>query len=127
MLASIAPTIDTVDSPPLAPSDLPVDRAHLYRMTLGDRTLEREVLSLFDRQIELLIARMDPSVPARVAGLAHTLNGSAVGIGAWRVAGAAEALERAVREGSALEPRLADLRHAAREVQASIGLLLHQG
>ena len=33
--------------------------------------------------------------PAGIVTLAHTLNGSARGIGAWRVARAAEALERA--------------------------------
>ena len=35
-----------------------IDRQHLSRMTFGDRSLEHEVLQLFDRQAELLIGRM---------------------------------------------------------------------
>ena len=59
-------------------------------MTLGDRKLEKEVLELFDRQAEQLLARMHAAEPAGLARLAHTLVGSARGIGAWRVAAAAE-------------------------------------
>ena len=84
-----------VESSPEAMSESAVlDRAHLVRMTFGDRSLEREVLQLFDRQAELLMDRMRASQPAAVATLAHTLKGSAAGIGAGRVAQAAEAVER---------------------------------
>ena len=55
---------------------------HLARMTFDDRSLEREVLQLFERQAELLMERMRESEPAAIATLAHTLKGSAVGIGA---------------------------------------------
>ena len=51
------------------------------------------MLQLFDRQSTLLIARMRSAAPDGVAMLAHTMKGSARGIGAWRVARAAEALE----------------------------------
>ncbi len=71
--------------------DAAIDRSHLSRMTFGDRSLEREVLQLFDRQAELLMERMRTSEPAAIATLAHTLKGSAVGIGAGRVARAAAA------------------------------------
>ncbi len=81
-------------SPEAMPESAVLDRAHLVRMTFGDRSLEREVLQLFDRQSELLMNRMRASQPAAVATLAHTLKGSAAGIGAGRVAHAAEALER---------------------------------
>jgi HPt (histidine-containing phosphotransfer) domain-containing protein len=74
-----------------------LDRDHLARMTFGDRSLEREVLELFDRQSELLLERMRASEPAAIATLAHTLKGSAVGIGATRVAGAAAEVEAAAR------------------------------
>ena len=83
------------DAPSLAPDDRPIDLVHLARMTLGDRSLEREVLQLFDRQSTLLIARMRAASPEGIALLAHTLKGSARGIGAWRVARAAEAVEAA--------------------------------
>jgi hypothetical protein len=43
-------TIDSKDAPSLAPDDRPIDLVHLARATLGDRSLEREVLQLFDRQ-----------------------------------------------------------------------------
>lgn len=72
-----------------------IDLVHLARMTLGDRSLEREVLQLFDRQAELLVARLATAEAGAVGTLAHTLKGSARGIGAWRVARAAEALEQA--------------------------------
>ena len=83
-----------------APTDAPlpasveaIDLEHLSRMTLGERGLEAEVLTLFDRQAAVLLARMRDSAPAAVAAFAHTLKGSARGIGAWRVAEAADAVE----------------------------------
>jgi len=75
-----------------------IDRSHLSRMTFGDQSLEREVLQLFDRQAELLMERMSASEPAAIATLAHTLKGSASGIGAGRVARAAEATELAASQ-----------------------------
>src|SRR5882672_9372797 len=48
-----------------------IDRGHLARMTFGDRSLEREVLALFDRQAAMLIERMRGGEPATVASLAH--------------------------------------------------------
>jgi HPt (histidine-containing phosphotransfer) domain-containing protein len=72
-----------------------IDTAHLSRMTLGERSLEREVLALFDRQAEILLPRIRHGAPAVVAVSAHTLKGSALGIGAFRVARAAEAVELA--------------------------------
>ena len=72
-----------------------IDGAHLARMTFGDRGLEREVLQLFDRQAVLLIERMRASEPSAVGALGHTLKGSALNIGAHRVAQACEAVEAA--------------------------------
>jgi hypothetical protein len=64
-------------------------------MTLGERSLEREVLALFDRQAELLLPRIRCGSAPVAAASAHTLKGSALGIGAFAVARAAEAVERA--------------------------------
>ena len=58
-------TIDSKDAPSLAPDDRPIDLVHLARTTLGDRSLEREVLQLFDRQSTLLIARMRTAASGR--------------------------------------------------------------
>jgi HPt (histidine-containing phosphotransfer) domain-containing protein len=82
-----------------------IDCHHLARATLGDASLEREVLQLFNRQSELLLARMNDAPEAAIATLAHTLKGSARGIGAWQVAEAAEAVETAA--GSHDQKRLA--------------------
>ena len=84
-----------VVSPPLVPDHQTIDFEHLFRMTLGDQALQREVLQLFDRQAEMLLARMEHSDSSTAAGLAHILKGSARGIGAWQVAAAAEAVESA--------------------------------
>jgi hypothetical protein len=92
--------VETVSAPPLAPVDQPIDVTHLARMTLGDASLEREVLQLYDRQAEMLLARMQQAAPAAAAAYAHTLKGSSRGIGAWKVARAAEAVERAAVNGT---------------------------
>ncbi|MBI4274515.1 MAG: Hpt domain-containing protein [Rhizobiales bacterium] len=84
---------EPISAPPLTPIERPIDLDHLSRMTLGDRSLEREVLGLFDRQAEMLSVRMHAAEPAMIAACAHTLKGSARGIGAWRVARSAEMVE----------------------------------
>ena len=124
MLMENPTNIDSAEAPSLAPDDRPIDLVHLARTTLGDRNLEREVLQLFDRQSSLLIARMRTAAPNGVATLAHTLNGSARGIGAWRVARAAEALERAgAREGD-IGSALDRLNAASEEARGVIADLL---
>jgi HPt (histidine-containing phosphotransfer) domain-containing protein len=97
----MARAMKTVDEAVPVPdaADVTIDHEHLARMTFGDRRLARELLELFDRQAALLIDRMAGSDPAAVAALAHTLKGSALGIGAGGVARAAEALERAMTPG----------------------------
>ena len=116
--------IDSADAPSLAPDDRPIDLVHLARTTLGDRSLEREVLQLFDRQSTILIARMRAAAPGGLAMLAHTLKGSARGIGAWRVARAAEALELAgAREGE-VDGALDRLALASEEARTVIADLL---
>jgi HPt (histidine-containing phosphotransfer) domain-containing protein len=74
-----------------------LDREHLARMTLGEASLEREVLALFERQTELLLPRIRGATPPQAATLAHTLKGSALGIGAFAVARAAAGVEQASR------------------------------
>ena len=71
-----------------------IDLKHLSRMTLGEQGLQREVLALFDRQAETLMPRIQRGEPAIVAASAHTLKGSAAGIGAFKVARAAETVEQ---------------------------------
>lgn len=108
-------------APSLAPDDRPIDLVHLARMTLGERSLEREVLQLFDRQSTLLLARMRSAAPAGILTLAHTLKGSARGIGAWRVASAAEAVElAAVGPAGEYKTALGTIKAAVDEAKAAI-------
>ncbi|HEX2215676.1 MAG TPA: Hpt domain-containing protein [Xanthobacteraceae bacterium] len=106
----------------------PINLRHLTRMTLGDRGLEREVLQLFLRQSAMLLARLDSGDHASASVVAHTLKGSAKGIGAWRVAAAAEAVEvAAAREPDGLSASIAALTAAAAEARCRIDELLQAG
>jgi len=116
-----------------------IDETHLARMTLGDRRLEREVLELFVRQTTIMLGRIVGAEPAWAAAAAHTLKGSARGIGAWRVARAAELVENAANgEGGpdamqsdamqpdamqrdAMEEAVTELKTASLEASAAIG------
>jgi HPt (histidine-containing phosphotransfer) domain-containing protein len=117
--------IDWMPSPPLAPDDGPIDLAHLKRMTLGDVSLEREVLALFAGQSAGLIRAL-AGLPADAAALAHTLKGSARAIGAVRVAEAAEWLETAIRDDDVVAEALATLHDSVAEVQAAIDAILNR-
>ena len=102
-----------------------LDEHHLRRMTLGDQTLEREVLQVFARQVTLLLKRIVRAEPAHAAAAAHTLKGSARGLGAWRVADAAERLEEAASGLGNLSEAIAELEIAGGEVRGAIEARLH--
>jgi HPt (histidine-containing phosphotransfer) domain-containing protein len=89
----------------------PVDLVHLARYTMGNRDLEREVLTLFARQSDIYVDRLRKARDAMAwMEAAHTLKGSAKGIGAWQVAEAAESAERRASEaGSATCRKVADM------------------
>jgi Hpt domain len=108
--------------PPAEAADGTIDRAHLTRMTFGDQGLQRELLELFDRQAAILVGRMLEAGPASAGALAHTLKGSALGIGAAGVAHAAEAVERAANasEREAALPRLTQAVALARRTIAEM-------
>ncbi len=77
----------------------PVDLVHLSRQTLGNRALEREVLGLFATQSVACVDKLRAAACQNDRLVAaHTLKGSAQGIGAWNVVKAAEALEAVERE-----------------------------
>ncbi len=104
-------------------TDSVIDEDHLGRMTLGDRALEREVLEIFARQTTLSMDRLAGAQPARAAAVAHTLKGSARGVGAWRVARAAERLEQAAAgkfDDKAIQAAIAQLEAASIEVRETI-------
>ena len=75
----------------------PVDLVHLSRRTAGDRSLEREVLSLFVRQCDRYLDRLHTACDARARqDAAHAIAGTAKAVGAFDLARAAcEVEERA--------------------------------
>jgi len=103
----------------------PIDCGHLARMTFGDVTLKRELLQLFDRQAELLLGRMRTGDAGAVSTLAHTLKGSALGVGAMPVAAAAEAVER-IAAMPGRECALEQLAAAIAEARGAIAAMLAQ-
>lgn len=86
--------LDQRFSPQPPMSERPVDLVHLSRFTLGDEKLEREVLGLFRVQSRIYLDRMEDAADgASWRQAAHTIKGSARGIGAWTVATAAQFAE----------------------------------
>lgn len=115
--------VEWMPSPPLVPDETPIDIDHLRRATLGRRDLEREVLTLFDRQSADIVAKLeDGSGDTRF--LVHTLKGSAMGIGAFGVVSAAQQMEAAMKDGEFLGDALYALSHAVTEARDAIDGLL---
>jgi HPt (histidine-containing phosphotransfer) domain-containing protein len=132
MTASRVAAASDIEFAPSIMSDLDgtssaIDGNHLGRMTLGDRRLEREVLELFLRQTAIMLDRIVGAEPPLAAAAAHTLKGSARGIGAWRVARAAELLEEAAARdhgGNEMDEAIAELKAVSLEAGAAIGARL---
>ena len=75
---SAAATARVPDRPlPVAGAGAAIDTAHLTRMTLGELSLQREVLALFDRQADILLPRIRRGERAVASASVHTLKGSA--------------------------------------------------
>jgi HPt (histidine-containing phosphotransfer) domain-containing protein len=119
---NLADSVDPVAAPSLSPDNSALDFAHLSRMTLGERDLEREVLRLFECQAGMLLAHMREADIQAVAAQAHTLKGSACGIGAWPLARAAGEVEAAAQgcDRARLARGLQDLALAVDEVRRMI-------
>jgi HPt (histidine-containing phosphotransfer) domain-containing protein len=117
--------IDWMPSPPLAPDDGPIDIEHLQRMTLGDVSLEREVLAMFSAQAVGLVGAL-VTLPADAGALVHTLKGSARAIGAFGVADAAGCLEALIQNGGDPAQALAELNDAVTQARTAIDAMLHR-
>ena len=72
----------------------PIDLVHLARQTMGDKTLEIEVLQMFARQARACLQDMASGETIRVGAAAHRLKGAASSVGAFRVSQTAEAVEK---------------------------------
>jgi len=117
--------INWMPSPPLAPDDGPIDIDHLQRMTLGDASLEREVLAMFSAQAARLIGAL-AALPPEAGALAHTLKGSARAIGAFAVADAAADLESAMQNGDDPSDALAQLDEAIALARTAVDAILRR-
>jgi HPt (histidine-containing phosphotransfer) domain-containing protein len=108
------------DTPPA------IDLVRLARQCLGDQDLERELLVLFERQAARAVGRLADAKASDFrlrADLAHTLKGSALAVGAQRVAVAAALIETLCAEqaGEAtLAAALASLAAAVSEAREAI-------
>jgi HPt (histidine-containing phosphotransfer) domain-containing protein len=76
--------------------DPPLDLVHLARQCLGDHELETELLGLFRLQARALTAELSDAPALSLeskAKIAHKIRGSALAVGARRVASTAWLLE----------------------------------
>ncbi len=74
-------------------TDMPVDLAHLARYTGGDKSLNAEILRLFDGQISEMVGQLqailDQRDPKKWRQVTHTIKGAARGVGAFAMGQAA--------------------------------------
>jgi len=117
---------EDASSAALAFGERPIDLVHLARTTLGDPSLEGEMLEAFGSRATMLILRMQQAARSSICAAAQALKGSARGVGAWRVASAAQAVELAAESGAEPELRSAvdQLGVVAEETRAAIAELL---
>lgn len=97
----------------------PLDLAHLGDQTLGDRDLEREVLALFVEQAQSVRKRIGKADMKERLFLAHSLKGSARGVGAFPIAECLCAVEESPTDRQILR-RLERLIDEASDFIASI-------
>jgi HPt (histidine-containing phosphotransfer) domain-containing protein len=107
-------------------ADVPVDLDHLARYTGGDKTLNAEILRLFDGQITDMVSQLQSIIEQRDLKkwrqVTHTIKGAARGVGAFamgQAAADAEPVDPAThpdKAGAALE----SLKVSGQAVQAFI-------
>ena len=103
-----------------------VDFAHLERYAGGDSALVEEVLGLFREQAAIWARLLDPEAAEEAwKDAAHSLTGSALGIGAFALAGACEAAEGAAELGQKIA-HLAHVRDSLDAALADIAAYLHE-
>jgi HPt (histidine-containing phosphotransfer) domain-containing protein len=105
-----------------------VDFRHLEDFAAGDAALIEEVLGLFRQQAALWLPLLDPTVVDDAwRDAAHSLKGSALGVGAFDVARACEAAEAAFRAPLGVKAaRLLAVRDAVDLALADIAAYAHE-
>ena len=124
---AVTDEIEHAGGTPELDHDRPVDLVHLAKYTMGNRELEHEVLNLFCKQSLIYLDRLRNAADNQTwKEAAHTLKGSAKGIGAWHVADVALALERLSFASSENDRNqaIADLSGSIDEANAFINGLL---
>ena len=117
------------------PTAAPIDLTYLTTKTKGNRSLEAELLALFQRQSQKITHDLTAdetntiavSLPGYRARLAETLKGSAGAVGAWRIKNAAEQLVNVAVEPcdkTKLSAALNELNAAVTEANQLISELL---
>ena len=75
----------------------PIDLEHLARYTGGEKTLNAEILKLFDAQVTDMVGQLNALLEIRDAKrwreITHTIKGAARGVGAFGMGEAAAAAE----------------------------------
>jgi HPt (histidine-containing phosphotransfer) domain-containing protein len=109
-----------------APTAPIIDLVLLARHSLGDQDLELELLEMFERQAARIIGQLTETISQDVkrgADLAHKLKGSALAVGANRVAEAANRFEALCNDPpgqSGLAAALASLAATVSEAREAI-------
>lgn len=104
-----------------------VDFGHLEVYAGGDLALMEEVLGLFREQASLWVRLLDPHAAADAwRDAAHTLKGSARGIGAFALADACEAAELSGPDVGERTVRLDRVKHQLDRALADIAAWIHE-
>ncbi len=96
-----------------------IDFQHLRQYTAGDAAVENEVLGVFLQQADIWVRMLQTAGDDKSwVDAAHSLKGSARGVGAWRVAELCERAEALAVRGTPAERSIAigDLKAAIDEV-----------
>jgi HPt (histidine-containing phosphotransfer) domain-containing protein len=72
----------------------PLDLAHLYQQTMGNRALEIEILEMFCKQLTSSMTAFGKADAIERKRLAHALKGTGRSVGAFPLADIAEKLEK---------------------------------
>ena len=107
-------------------TDAPINLSHLARYTGGDKTLNSEILRLFDRQVSEMVGNLLGVLEQRDARkwreVTHTIKGASRGVGAFNMgelAAAAEPVDPATSPDRAVQA-IEALRIEGEAVQAFI-------
>lgn len=103
-----------------------IDLTHLAKQCLGDRSLECEVLRVFDQVVEVYYERVCAARGSQdLAERLRLLKAAARGVGAWTVFELARIAEAECRTGFGVdEESIADLGMAVAEVRGYIAELV---